>query len=961
MSLHGDEVRLLLVEDNPGDAHLMQDLLEEASPGRFLIGHAQTLSEARTALRHSAPDLVLLDLDLPDSGGLDTARAVISAATGIPVVVLTGITDERTRQEGMQLGLQDVLSKEIPNGGVLVRNIEHAIERAALHRELVQLNQTLRAIRSVNQIITAVDDSQELIESVCTTLVNNRGWAGAWIALVGSNGDLTGHADTKMRDMSVVYSEIDSGRYPHCMREAFSKGGVVSFDHEEPGCRDCPCFTCRTGPGALGAPLEHAGRTFGFLHLSVPRKGGTTDEERALIDEVAHDIALALDKIEGDEQRARAEQTVAYQARLLDRVSDAVISTDAEFRIRTWNGAAEHIYGWTAQEAIGRRVGELTRVEYDEVTPEEVLEQFRTAGNWSGEVRHFRRDGTPIHMFSSVTVLRDGDGEIVGAVAVNRDVTERRQVLEAMRDSEETYRTLVETLPDGVALIDLDGTIQRVNQGLVDMTGRGQHESLVGESFLQLVAPAHRNRAETNFLLTIESGYLKEVEYDLVRADNHQFPAELSVSLLRTGEEQALVCVVRDISERKRVQSQLAQSDRMASVGMLAAGVAHEINNPLAYILGNLEAAAQDISLMAASLRSLRDRALRGLGASEARELLGDALATPDDTAIDDMVEETGEALRGAWRVRDIVRDLRVFSRVEDKKTQPLAVNSVVESAISLAYNEIKYRAQLVKSLEPVPLVLGNEGRMSQVFLNLLINAAQAIDEGAADENSICVRTRLETNEVVVEVEDSGKGIPPSDLGQVFEAFFTTKPAGIGSGLGLAICRSIVQEHGGTIAVASELGVGTTLSVRLPVASRIEYAIEPEESEDLDLPAGGRLLVVDDDPLVGALLSRTLGRRCDVVVMGSGAAARDLLASDRGFDVVLCDVMMPDTSGIDLVEWLMTADPDLSRRVVFMTGGVFTEKAKAFLESSELPVLEKPFDGSQLRKELASLLGNGSS
>jgi len=249
--------------------------------------------------------------------------------------------------------------------------------------------------------------------------------------------------------------------------------------------------------------------------------------------------------------------------------------------------------------------------------------------------------------------------------------------------------------------------------------------------------------------------------------------------------------VFRDVTEQRHLQTGLALADRMASVGMLAAGIAHELNSPLAYVAANVAFASRE---------------------------LGAGTALPPG-GLEDVGAALADAVEGTGRMRTIIQDLRIFSRPDDARVGPIRLEPVLESAMNLAWSEIKHRARLVRDLLPVPLVQGNEGRIGQVFLNLIVNAAHAIEPGAADRNEIAVRTRVEPDgRAAVVVHDTGCGIPAENLPRIFQPFFTTKPPGQGTGLGLSICHRIVSEMGGTIDVESERGRGTTFRVRLPAA-----------------------------------------------------------------------------------------------------------------------------------------------
>jgi len=248
-----------------------------------------------------------------------------------------------------------------------------------------------------------------------------------------------------------------------------------------------------------------------------------------------------------------------------------------------------------------------------------------------------------------------------------------------------------------------------------------------------------------------------------------------------------------------------------------------------------------------------------------------------------------------------------------------------------------------------VPAVDANEARLGQVFLNLVVNAAQALPAGQAERNEIRVTTRLEGERVVIEVSDTGPGIPPHIIGRIFDAFFTTKAVGVGTGLGLAICQRIVTDMSGTLTVESEVGKGTTFRVSLPLARKKKSDVAPPV--ELVPAAGrrGRILVVDDEELVVRSVKRILSKEHDVVATVSATEALALCAGGEQFDLILCDLMMPEMTGMDLHRELSLVAPEQADRMIFVTGGAFTEKAWRFLSETPKEHLEKPFASANLR------------
>jgi signal transduction histidine kinase len=382
----------------------------------------------------------------------------------------------------------------------------------------------------------------------------------------------------------------------------------------------------------------------------------------------------------------------------------------------------------------------------------------------------------------------------------------------------------------------------------------------------------------------------------------------------RTIEEAA-----RRITEREDMESRLAFADRMASVGTLAAGVAHELNNPLMYVLSNLHLTREEID-------------------------------SPDEAVWREHAkQQLDEAIHGAVRMQNIVRDLKTFSRVDDEQRGNVSVQSVLESSINICWNEIRHRATLERDFGETPPVDANESRLGQVFLNLLINAAQAMPARGVGANRVTVRTYTDADGwAVIEVIDNGTGIEPGRVSRVFEPFFTTKGVSEGTGLGLSICRNIVRDAGGTIEVQSQLDRGTTLVVRLPASTRDELAQTAQAPPTATPGARACVVVIDDEPLVGRSIRRAL-RGHDVQVFTSGEEAIARLCSDAPFDVVFCDLMMPEMSGMEVFNRVSEQCPEIASRFVFMTGGAFTQPAREFLKQTPLVCLEKPFELRQIR------------
>jgi len=521
-----------------------------------------------------------------------------------------------------------------------------------------------------------------------------------------------------------------------------------------------------------------------------------------------------------------------------------------------------------------------------------------------------------------------------------RDASARIRAEEELRQSEERMRLVLDAVDDGIWDWDVTRDLMIFSPRAASLLGRlpGDLPNLAAVRSVLRPDELAAFDAKLGGLLD-DSAPFFEMEVPVVTGVGESRWMLLRgrvVSRDRAGGALRALGTLSDVTERNRLKASLALADRMASVGTLAAGVAHEMNNPLTYVTANLAHARDVIE---------RTAALRGAPA-EVSSLMGQLRGALDD------------ALQGADRVARIVRDLKTFSR-DDESRRPVDARAALESALQLARGEIKRRARIVRDLQPVPPVDASESRLGQVFLNLLVNAAQAIPDGAAERNEIRVASGVHDGWVEISVEDTGCGIPPDVLGRIFDPFFTTKPVGTGTGLGLAICHEIVAAFGGEIGVDSEVGQGSRFTVRLQPSrpSAAAPGPPPPAAPAPVEPRRARILVVDDEQLVAEAIERVLSEHHDVVAVGSGRAALARLAESR-FDVVVCDLLMPEMSGADFWAELHRRDPALAACTVVVTGAGLLDDARNAMGGFAGPIIEKPFTAADLRAAVGQVLSS---
>jgi CheY-like chemotaxis protein len=406
------------------------------------------------------------------------------------------------------------------------------------------------------------------------------------------------------------------------------------------------------------------------------------------------------------------------------------------------------------------------------------------------------------------------------------------------------------------------------------------------------------------------------------------------------GELLGAVMVFRDVTEQRQMQQQLELSDRLASLGTMAAGVAHEVNNPLAVIVGNASQANSE-------LLALKPRALSGAASVAELEML-----------FNEMQQAYGEIQAASQRVERIIADLRMFARPSNEASGEADVGRALDWARRSTTRALDGGPLLVLDVVEVDLLAAvDELRLGQVLVNLITNAAQAMPVGAlAGRGRIEVRAYRRDDRVVIEVQDNGSGVPAELRERIFEPFFTTKPRGVGTGLGLSICHGIVKRASGELLLECPESGGSIFRIVLPAAPpRLTPSTFPLGSAPLGVRA--RVLIIDDEPAMLRVLAR-MTRVHDTTVAPSAQAALNLLADGQKFDVVLCDLAMGQLTGIDFYERLLIDHPDLARRVIFVSGGMEGTRARDFRRSVPNIFLDKPFPQALLHEQIARLLGS---
>lgn len=511
-----------------------------------------------------------------------------------------------------------------------------------------------------------------------------------------------------------------------------------------------------------------------------------------------------------------------------------------------------------------------------------------------------------------------------------QNIEERVRAAEELERSERRFRSVVENAPDGVAILR-DGRIVYLNPTATRLLNFERMEDALGLEIASLMIPSDRGKASTRIQQTVETGRPlgNATEYRVPSPDGGVRTCEVVSIPIEFEGAPAVIGFARDVTERTAMQENLVRADRLATIGTLAATVAHEINNPLAYVQMSLEHLEQQIAEL-------------GLAADRVAPL----------------VEGISEARQGVSRVETIVKNLRSSMRAEEEPRGPVDVTATLERAIRLCENELRHRARLVRSFQSVPPVFATASRLEQVFLNLLVNAGQSFQGSDLERNRIDVRIdRAADGMILVEVSDTGAGMSSDVLAHAFDPFFTTKPSGIGTGLGLPICKQLVEDLGGRLEAESEPSRGSTFRVFLRPLADGERRLNRKTPLPYHVAKRQRVLLVDDEPLIRTLFQKLVDRLHDVTTAASPHEALRILEESEPFAAIFCDLMMPGVNGMQLFEEIGQRWPGLEQRMVFITGGVFDETLAQFLSDVPNPKLFKPFQLTEVLNAVDEVIG----
>lgn len=551
------------------------------------------------------------------------------------------------------------------------------------------------------------------------------------------------------------------------------------------------------------------------------------------------EVVAAIETLTDITVQMRLQDKFYQLTRAVEQSPASIVITDLDGKIEYVNPKFCKSSGYSMEEVIGQNPRVLKSGELSDATYAELWQKISSGGEWRGELHNKHKDGSLYWEFASISALIDKEGRVSGYLAVKEDITERKtieqelarsradlveqhsllheiygQVEQAKREWEQT----LDHLRDVVLLVDAENRVLRSNLLLSKITGKSIQE-LEGRDWRDLIGEAgfvfRSFNGHEGELADVRNGRVYDLMVYEINNDGANFGYVVSLNDT-TDLHQATRELEKAYDELKNAQLQIFQQEKMASIGQLAAGVAHEINNPMGFISSNISTLKKYFE----RITDYMGRAGQVLAERSDAELTASLAEMRRQLKIDhimaDGLQLIAESQEGAERVRRIVQDLKSFSRTDQSETALVDINEALVTTINIAWNEIKYLATLERQFGELPRVMCYPQQLNQVFLNLLVNAAHAV---SGKKGVIIVRTWAEDGHVCISVIDNGCGIPENIRQRIFEPFFTTKEVGKGTGLGLSISYDIIKKHNGEISVESEEGIGSTFTVRLPIDS----------------------------------------------------------------------------------------------------------------------------------------------
>ncbi len=965
---------VLVVDDTPATLGMIAKFLEENG---LQVVVAEEGEEAIRRARIVRPDLVLLDVMMPGLNGFETCRRLKEdeSTHEIPVIFMTALTDTESKVAGFEVGGVDFVTKPIQLGEVhaRVRNhlALHALQRelaaqnverkqaedevrrlnAELERrvqertaELAQTNRMFKILVHCNEAMVRATEEPELLCEICRILVELGDYPLAWVGFAEQNEARSvrpvarkGSQEGFLDGVTLSWADTETGQGATGRAIRTGQPCIIQDIQTDPGYAPCREETMRHGfRSAIALPLGGNGKAFGVLCIYATQINAFNPQEVELLVELAGDLAYGVRSLRTQAARTQAEAALRkseerYRALYVDNPS-MYFTVEGTGKVLSVNPFGAEQLGYTVAELVGRPVLDVFHPDDREEVSGQLAACMQTPNrivHW--EFRKVRKDGSILWVREAARAVHGGNESPI-VLIVCEDVTVRKQAEERLQELSEFNESIIQNMAEGLIVVDGQGCITFVNPAQATLMGYGPGE-LIGRPWNTLVLPDQeaviRGMEEA-------AGHIRTGRYELelARRDGTRVSVIASISLHSSGHgSSGYLIVFTDLSERKQLEGQLLQAQKMEAVGRLAGGVAHDFNNMLTAIVGFSDLLMSGFQL--------------------------------DDPRRDDVQE----IRKAAERAGALTRQLLAFSRRQVLQPQVLDLNGTIANLEKMLRRLIGEDIEVQTVLaSPLECVCADPGQIEQVLLNLVVNARDAMPQGGTlrietssvtqDSNHLREHVGVAAGAyVMLAVSDAGVGMDDETLSHLFEPFFTTKGAGKGTGLGLSTVYGIVKQSGGHIAVESHLRQGTTFRIYLPAVKQDVQSSRPSPAVKETASGSETILLVEDEEAVRTMAGRVL-RSSGYSVLEARAGAEALALVEQHpepIHLLLTDVVLPGgMNGWDLRERLLSLRPEI--KALCMSGYAYDATLHINISERGIPFLEKPFKPAVLAQKVREVL-----
>ncbi|MEN6317375.1 MAG: response regulator [Syntrophaceae bacterium] len=932
--------QILVVDDTPISLKLLTEILTNQS---FQVRPALNGKLALRSVEVEEPDIILLDVKMPDMDGYEVCRRLKSdeKSRHIPVIFISALDETPDKVKGFEVGGVDYITKPFEPAEVLARVKTHLglrqlqehmeelvrrrteelsranislkmeiAERTRAEEELKKVNRMLRMLSECNQSLVRAQDEDTLLHDVCRHIVEIGSYKMAWVGYAEGDEEKTvlpvacaGCEKDLLKEFKITWGDAEDGHNPtgtaiRTVEPAICEN-MTTGHSINPGFAEAANCNYRS---AIACPLIARGSAFGALTVYTDRPGAFDSDEMKLLAELASDVSFGIEALRTQNEHKKAEEALRESEEkyrlTFSSISDVVYTIDSDFKISNITPNIEKKLGYKAEELINKPIHDFTFL-----TPASMEKAFSdTMQVLSGEqvpasvYEFIAKDGKRLFgEISGSPLMREG--KIIGLTSVARDVTERIQMEKELRESDVRYRTFFENTGTAMLIIEADMVVSLMNCELAKLTGYTKNEiegkkkwtDFVTKENLEIMKEYHQLRRIN------PSDAPKSYESRIIDRDGNVIDVFVTIAVI-PGTQKSVASII-DITDRKKLEAQIRQSQKMEAIGTLAGGIAHDFNNILSAIMGYTDMALK-VSTMDSNLQRYIER-----------------------------VYQAGE------RARDLVTQILTFTRQTEQERTPVQLAVIVKEVLKLLRSSLPTTIEIQQDIITPPegdVILADPTQIHQVLMNLCTNAAHSmrakggilgvsIWEVEADAALIVQYPDLEPGRYVkLTVSDTGHGMDAAVLERIFEPYFTTKGVGEGTGLGLAVVQGIVKSHDGAIFASSQPGKGSIFHVFLP---RYEGESPSRVEEEEAPPAKNeRVLFVDDESTLVDLGKEILeSLDYHVTATTSSLEALEIFRNaPEAFDLIFTDMTMPKMTGTELARKCMNIRPDLP--VILGTG-----------------------------------------